>query len=174
VANDSAIISRTADQTRLAKTSYYCNEARISYLKQGVVMREIVATSDNSDHIEFTFDISTCDRLPKPKQADSKTLAEFALTAARTENAELGKPSNSWFRLDRATAHQGVVDVRFIVFDASAAASAQASRNIRGILTGYFCGKYRDFISQGLVFHHFFVWPDGSPVIDFTIDRSNC
>jgi hypothetical protein len=60
VANDSAIISRlksTADQTRLAKASYYCNEARISYLKQGVVMHEIVATSDNSDHIEFTFDI---------------------------------------------------------------------------------------------------------------------
>jgi len=178
VANDSAIISRlrsTADQTRVAKASYYCNEARISYLKQGVVMREIVATSDNSDHIEFTFDISTCDRLPKPKQADSKTLAEFALTAARTENAELGKPSNSWFRLDRATAHQGIVDERFISLDASAAASAQANRgNIRGILTGYFCGKYRDFIFQGLAFHHFFVLPDGSPVIDFTIDRSNC
>jgi hypothetical protein len=178
VANDFAVFSRlksSVDHIRLVKASYYCNESRITFLKQGVVMREIIATSNNSDQIEFTFDISTCGSLPKSKLADSKALAEFALTAAKAENEELGKPSNSPFRLDAATAHQGVVDERFIVLDTSVAAGTRANpSNIKGILTGYFCGKYRNFISQGLVFHHFFVLPDGSPVTDFTIDRSNC
>ncbi|HEX9323775.1 MAG TPA: hypothetical protein VF913_16900 [Xanthobacteraceae bacterium] len=178
VANDPAVFSRlksNADHIRSVKASYYCNESRIIYLKHGVVMREIIATSNNNDQIEFTFDVSTCDSLPKSKLADSKALAEFALTVAKAENEQLGKPSNSPFRLDAATAHQGVVDERFVVLDASSALSAQANYgNIKGILTGYLCGKYGNFISQGLVFHHFFVLPDGSPVIDYTIDRSKC
>ncbi|HWN49419.1 MAG TPA: hypothetical protein VNO18_06255 [Xanthobacteraceae bacterium] len=178
VANDAAVFARlksNVDQIRLDKASYYCNESRIAYLKQGVVMHEVIATSNNSDQIDFTFDRSSCDSLPKSKLADSKTLAEFARTVAKAENEALGQPSNSPFRLDGATAHQGIVDERFIVLDASARASTQANRgNITGVLTGYFCSKYRNFISQGLVFHHFFVLPDSSPVIDFTIDRSNC
>jgi hypothetical protein len=183
VANDAATFSRikgNADQVRLSKASYYCNESRIAYLKQGVVMHEVIAASNNSDALDFTFDKSSCDSLPKSEPADFKTLSEFALTVAKAENEAakieaLGQSPKSPFHLDGATAHQGIVEERFIVLDASARASTEANRsNIRGVLTGYFCGKYRNFISQGLVFHHFFVLPDNSPVIDFTIDRSTC
>jgi hypothetical protein len=177
VASDSAIFARlksNADQMRLGKISYYCNESRIAYLKQGVVMREILATSGNTDQIEFTFDISTCDSLSKSKLADSKALAEFALSVAKTENESVGKSSNSPFRLDGVAARQGIVDLRFIVLDTSATATPASRGQIRGFLTGYFCSKYRNFISQGLALHHFLVLPDGTPVIDFTTDRSNC
>jgi hypothetical protein len=183
VASDAAGFSRlkdSADQTRLVKASYYCKESRLAYLKLGVVMHEVIATPGNSDQIEFTFDKSSCDALPKARLADSKTLAELALTVAKAqndaaENEALGKASNSSFHLDGATAHQGIVDERFIIPDPSARAGAQANRGkIVAVATGYFCAKYRDVISQGLAFHPFFVLADDSPVIDFTIDRSNC
>jgi hypothetical protein len=177
VANDAAALSRLkskADQMRLVKTSYYCNESRIAYLKQGIVMHEILTTAGNTEQIEFTFDISSCGSLPKSKLADSETLAEFALSVAKTENEGVGKSSNSPFRFDGATARQGVVDLRFIVLDASAMAAPARSGQLRGVLTGYFCSKYRDFISQGLALHHVFVLQDGSPMTDFTTDRSSC
>jgi hypothetical protein len=183
VAKDNAIFARlknNSDQMRLGKASYYCNESRISYLKQGVVIHEMIATSNNSDQFDFTFDKSSCDHLPNAKLAGSAALAELALTVAKVENEAnkteaSGKPLNSPFQFNGATAHQGIVDERFVVRDASAKASVQASRgNMEGFARGYLCSKYRDFIFQGIVFHHFFVLADGSPVIDFTIDRSNC
>jgi hypothetical protein len=178
VANDAAAFARlkaNAEQVRLAKAPYYCNEARLAYLKQGVVMHEVIATPDNSDQIDLTFDSSSCDNLAKANPADSRTLTELALTTAKAENEAVGKPSNAAFHLDGATAHQGIVDERFIVVDASATASTQANRgNIARVFKGYFCSKYRDAISQGLAFHQFFVLSDGSPVIDFIVDKSSC
>jgi hypothetical protein len=180
VVSDAAGFSRlkdTVDQTRLVKASYYCKESRLAYLKLGVVMHEVIATPGNSDQIEFTFDKSSCDALPKAKLADSKTLAELALTVAKAQNDAAGneasgKASNTSFRREGATAHQGIVDERFIVPDQS---TNQANRGkIVAVATGYFCTKFREVISQGLAFHQFFVLADDSPVIDFTIDRSNC
>jgi hypothetical protein len=183
VVSDAAGLARlkaSADQTRSVKTSYYCKESRLAYLKLGVVMHEVFVTPGNGDRIDFTFDKSSCDALPKATLADPKTLAELALTVAKAqneagENQALGKASNASFHLDGATAHQGVVDERYIVADPAAKASAQANRGkIVAVATGYFCSKYRDFISQGLAFHHFYVLADNSPVLDFTIDRTNC
>lgn len=178
VVGDAAAFSRlksNADQVRRAKASYYCNDSRIAYLKQGVVMHEIVVKSDRGERLDFIFDMSSCGSLPTSKLADLKTLADLALSVAKAENETVQKGASSPFRLDGAVAHQGVVEERFIVLDASARANAQANRaNIAGVLTGYYCTKYGDFISQGLVLHHFFVLPDGSPVIDFTIDKSRC
>jgi hypothetical protein len=183
VASDDAGFARlkaSVDQTRLVKASYYCKDSRLAYLKLGVVMHEVIATPGNSDQIEFTFDKSSCDDLPKPKLADAKTLAELALTVAKAqnqaaENEALGKASNASVHLSEATAHQGVVDERFIIPDSSSGAKTQANRGkIVAVTTGYYCSKFRDVISQGLAFHQFFVLGDDSPVIDFTIDRSNC
>jgi len=169
VANDAAAFARlkaSVDKVRLDKASYYCNDSRIAYLKQGVVMHEILLAPNRSDKLDFIFDRESCDSLPRPNLADPKTLADFAITVAKAENETTDK--NSVFRIDRAVAHQGVVDERFIF-------SPQANRiNIVGFFTGYYCSKYREFISQGLVFHHSFVLPDGSPVVDFTIDKSRC
>jgi hypothetical protein len=178
VANDTAAFARmksNADQIRSTKASFYCNEIHIAYLKQGVVMHEVVATSDNGAQLDFTFDKSSCDNLPKAKLTVSKTLAEWARTVAKAENDSVGKSTGSPFQLSEATAHEDIVDEHFIVRDAAAKSSAEANRDkIAGVLGGYFCGKYHDVLLQGLVFHHFFVLPDGSPVIDFIVDRSNC
>jgi hypothetical protein len=183
VTKDNAIFARLkniSDQMRLSKTSYYCNESRISYLKQSIVIHEVIATSNGSDQFDFTFDKSSCEKIPEAKTADAATLARLALTVAKAENeanktGTSEKPLNSPFQFSGATAHQGIVDERFIVRVPSAKASVQASRgNMEGFVRGYLCTKYRDFIFQGIAFHHFFVLADDSPVLDFTIDRSNC
>jgi hypothetical protein len=179
VAKDNNIFARlkaSFNQIQLTKASYYCNENRISYLKQGIVIHEVIAASNKSEQLDFTFEKSSCERLAPPKMADFATLAELALKVAKVEN-EVNKTEalNSAFQFNGATAHQGVVDERFIVRVASAKASVQANRgNMEGFARGYLCSKYRDFIFQGVVFHHFFVLADNSPVIDFTIDKSNC
>jgi hypothetical protein len=179
VANDLAAFSRlkgSAEETRLTKAYYYCNESRVTYLNQGVVMHEVVATSDHTDQIDFTFDKSVCDSLPRPALADPAKLAELALSAAKAESESPdATAANPLFRMDGATAHEGVVEERHIVTDAQAKPRVQASRNtIVAISTGYFCDKYREVILQGLAFHHVFVLPDGSSVIDFTINKSSC
>jgi hypothetical protein len=183
LANDAAGFARlkaNAVQTRLLKASFFCKDKLLGYLKLGVVVHEVIATPAKGDQVEFTFDKSSCDALPKERQADSNSLTELALTVAKAqneagENELLGKAANSPLHLSGATAHQGVVDERFIFPDPSAQASAQVNRGkIAAAVTGYFCAKYRDAISQGLAFHPSFVLADNSPLIDFTIDRSSC
>jgi hypothetical protein len=182
LANDTgfARLKTSTEQMRLVKVAYYCKESRLAFLKLGVVIHEVVATAANTDNIDFTFDKSSCDSLPKATLADPKTLAESALTVAKAENEAtgneaFGKNSTGPFQLSEATAHQGVVDERFTVPASTANAITPANRGkITALVTGYFCTKYRDVISQGLTFHHFFVLADHSPVIDFTVDRSNC
>jgi hypothetical protein len=181
IVKDPAMFSRlknenTFDQIRLTKISYYCNESRITHLNQGVVIHDVTATSDDSDRVDLTIDKSSCEGLPKPQFADAKTLAALAQTVAKAENEDLGKePPNALFRLDGATAHDDVVDVRFIVRDAAIREAVLADRaNFAGFQKVYFCSKHRGDISRGLTFHPVFVLPDGSPVLDFAIDKSSC
>jgi hypothetical protein len=63
VVNDPAGFARlkaNIDQTRSIKTAYYCKDIRLTYLKRGVVMHEVMETSSHSDQIDFTFDKSSC------------------------------------------------------------------------------------------------------------------
>src|ERR1700733_13899139 len=178
VANDAAALLNLksgADQTRLIHATFYCNESRITYLKRGIVIHELIATLQNSDRIEFTFDLSTCDSLPKPKLADPSALAEFAVTVAKAEHDNANKRPDLSVRLVEVTSHQGVVDEHSIVLDAAIAARLQANRRQYGaILAGFFCTRYRMFILQGLTIHYFVSLPDGSEVIDFTFGSSSC
>jgi hypothetical protein len=182
LANDAgfARLKTNSEQVRLAKVSYYCKDSRLAFLKQGIVIHEVLTTAANTEQINFTFDKSSCDGLPKAALADPKTLAEFALTIAKTVNEAASneaqeKSANGPFRLSGATAHQGVVDERFTVLASSATAMTPESRGkITAVVTGVFCTKYHDVIAQGLAFHNFFVLADQSPVMDFTVDRSNC
>jgi hypothetical protein len=183
VANDPAGFARlkaNANQTQLLKAAYFCKDKLLGYLKLGVVVHEVIATPGNSEHVDFTFDKSSCDALPSERKADSNTLTELALTVAKAqneaaENEVLGKAADAPLRLNGAALHQEIVDEHFIFPDPLANASAQANRSkIAAVVTGYFCAKYRDAISQGLAFHPLFVLADNNPVIDFTIDRSSC
>jgi hypothetical protein len=157
------------EETRVIKASYYCNESRIAYLKQGVVIHEVVAVADGSGQLDFTFDESSCDNLPKPTQADAKTLAELALTTAKAENESPAKSSTADFRLVEATAHEGVVEERFLV-----AHNPMDRVRTMQILRGYFCAQHHDTVFRGLVFHLVFVLTGDVPVLDLAIDRSRC
>jgi hypothetical protein len=182
LANDAgfARMKTSSEQMRLAKVSYYCQDSRLAFLKQGVVIHEVVTTAASTEQINFTFDKSSCDSQPKAVLADPKTLAEFALTIAKTANEAAGneaqeKSANGPFRLSGATAHEGVVDERFTVLASSATAMTPENRSkVTAVVTGVFCTKYREVIARGLAFHNFFVLADQSPVMDFTVDRSNC
>ena len=175
-----ARMKTSSEEMRSAKVSYYCKDSRRAFLKQGIVIHEVVTTAANTEQINFTFDKSSCDNLPKVALADPKTLAEFALTIAKAANEAAGneaqgKSANGPFRLSAATAHQSVVDERFTVLTSSTTAMTPESRGkITAVFTGVFCAKYREVIAQGLAFHNFFVLADQSPVMDFTVDRSNC
>ena len=177
-ANDAAAFARlkgNLDKIRIDKASYYCNAARIAVLKQGVVVHEVIASADNADRLDFTFDTSSCERLPRPTPADAKTLAAFAVTAAKAENDTAGQPSTAAFRLSSASALDGVVEERFTVQDPSGGANTRAnSGKIAGVLKGYYCSKYHDQIARGLVFHQSFVLPDNSPVFDLKIGNADC
>ncbi len=176
VVTDAAAFARfkaNAEPARIAKTSYYCNESRIDYLKQGVVIHDILALSGGRDQVETTIDKSSCDRLPRPAQADAKTLTELALAAAKTENEPAENRSQSAFHFAGATAHQGVVDLRFVFRDAAAAAAVDQQKLV-AVLSVYMCTKYRDSIVRGLVFHPVFALANDPPTIDFIIDRSKC
>jgi hypothetical protein len=155
--------------------SYYCNENRIASLKQGVVIHIVYALSDGRDRIEFSIDKSSCDGLTRPKPLDVRSLGELAKTIAKSESGEAQKSPSATFRLDAITANQSVVEVHRTVIDGSGwGETLAARRNVAGLAAGFLCSKYRDAILQGIVFHHFFSRPDGSPIFDMTIDRSNC
>ena len=176
--NDAAAFARlrgNLDKMRADKASYYCNAGRLAALKQGVVMHEVIATADDADRLDFTFDTSTCEGLPRPMPADAKTLAGFAVTAAKTENDAVAQSSTSAFHLSSAAALDGVVEERFTVQDPSGGANTRAnSGKIASVLKGYYCSKYHDMIARGLVFHQSFVLPDNSPVFDLKIGTADC
>ncbi len=153
------------------KTGYFCNEARVAPIRQGVVIHDVTTAPDGSDRIEITVDKATCERMVRPALADPKTLAQMAQSIAGTEN--VGKSGgNSVFRFEKATSHDGIVEKRAVVLDAPA---FHANRtNINGVITGYTCGKYRDQILQGVVFHYDFIAGDGGPADSLVIDRSKC
>lgn len=178
VVTDAAMFARfkgSAESSRLSLAAHFCTESRKEALIQGVVVHEVFAMSSPNDQVEFTIDKSSCDSLTRVAPADAKTLAELALAAAKAENATASSQSQSAYHLVEATAHQGVVDLRFVVRDASTAAAMQAEqRNLAGYVAGYLCGKYLDSIHRGLVFHSVFAVTNGPPTIEFTIDRSAC
>jgi hypothetical protein len=176
-------IKSNVDQMRLSSGSYFCNESRISSLKQGVVFRFVYALADGSDQLDFTVDKSSCDRLARPQLLDPKSLAELAAKIAQAESAEAEKETtagapnspNPIFHVDYIMANQGVVEARRTVLSGSGWGETPAARqNVAGVLAGYLCTKYRDSILQGVVFHEFFARPDGSAMFDVTVDKSNC
>jgi hypothetical protein len=148
---------QTDEKVRVTKATRYCTESHMAAMRQGVVIHEILAVPDNSEHIDYTIDISTCNLLPKPQIADAATLAELAGNVAKAENSRKGRPVG-WFRLDGATAHGGVVEERFIVRDTSARDGMLADRaNFEGLQKAYFCPAYRNDMLRGVKFHLVFV-----------------
>jgi hypothetical protein len=163
------------ETARRGTASLYCNESRRAFLDQGVVLHEVFALSDGSDQVDFTIDKSSCAGLPKAATADAKTLATLAIAAATAENA--GAPGSAGsagaaVRLAEATAHDGVVAVRFIVADPAAA--QQDLKRIVSVLAGAYCTRYLSSISQGLTFDMAIAPISGPPIFEFIVDRSKC
>jgi hypothetical protein len=81
--------------------------------------------------------------------------------------------------LKDVASHEGVVEISAVATDQSVgqdmkAATPQQTTGFIGFLSGYMCGKYRNELGQGLSIHEKLAFADGSPVADFTIDRSSC
>jgi hypothetical protein len=171
----SLVKNRHSDEkVRVTKASTYCTESNMAAMTQGVVIHEIAALPDDSDQIDFTIDLSTCDMLPKPQPADAATLAELARNVAKVEGSRRAQPGAA-FRLDDATARDGVVEERLVVRDMSAKDEMLADRaHFEGVQKNYFCPTFRNVMLRGMTFHLVFVSQDGSPVLDVAINRSNC
>lgn len=64
VMTDSALFSRMksadANQLRRFRAGDYCNNDRIAYLRQGVTVYEIFATSEHSDRVYVSIDNKIC------------------------------------------------------------------------------------------------------------------
>ena len=168
-----------AESTRLTFAHFYCDASRKSYLNSGVVIHQTLTSPDNSDRVEFTADRATCASLSAaPSIADAQTLAKTAQTVAQTENTtnKSLKPNvNTPFRIEDATSHDGIVEIRSSVVDASIEEKIKANpRPMIGILQGYYCDKYGDYIRSGLSLHAIILLANGTPVVDFTIDKSSC
>jgi hypothetical protein len=177
VASDPAIfaaLKNAGEQMRMERTFHYCN--RNADVKHGVVIHDITVNADASDRIDFTVDAASCDSLPKPQLADTGTLAGLAEAAAKAENEDSAqKAPDGPVRLEGAIAHEGIVDERFTVQDASIKDKMLANRDyFIGLNEGAICAKYRNAILQGLTFHQAYVSPDDKPVLDLTIDKFSC
>jgi hypothetical protein len=160
------------ETARLSTAALYCNESRRAMLDLGVVLHWVYALADGSDQVEFTVDKSSCASLPTAAPADAERLAALALAAAQTENAGSRRDAGLAVRFAGATAHEGIVDVRFMVVD-----PATARQNLgRGVaaLAGLYCTKYLGPISQGLTLHLTLAPISGPPIFEFIIDKSKC
>jgi hypothetical protein len=174
VADPAAFARMKANSAMLisGKTGYFCNEARVAPIRQGVIIHDVTAVVDGSDRIEITVDRKTCDRQLRPALADPKTLAQMAGSIAKAENASEPSSGNGVLRFEKTTSHDAVVEKRVTVLDAPAFRAGRT--NISGVITGYSCGKYREQILQGVVIRYDFTVKDGSPEDSLVIDRSKC
>jgi hypothetical protein len=165
-----------AQPFRLGKTSYYCNASRISYLAQGVVFHEVTTSPGGDDQVELTVDRSSCDTLPKITRLDPASLAKLALSVANAENDASAKeyPPNSNLQFGGASAHEGIVEERFIIPAYSPTGPQINTTMVTEVSQGFLCQKYRDPLLQGVTFHRIYVSKDGSLIFDFGLDGGHC
>jgi hypothetical protein len=171
-----ARLKQNAHSAQLGKTSFYCNASRISYLTQGVVFHEMTMSPSGDDQVELTVDRSSCDILPKITRLDPASLAKLALTVANAENDASAKeyPPNSILQFGGASAHEGIVEERFIVPTYSPTSPQINTTVVTDVSRGFLCEKYRGPLLQGISFHRTYVSKDGGLIFDFGVDGAHC
>jgi hypothetical protein len=164
------------DGSKLALARYYCHPTRVAFLNSGGIVHQVTLAPDNHDRIEITIDRRSCTSLALAKPADAQTLARMAEAVASRENGEkVASTTKGALQFDVARAHNGIVDLHFIVADASVGQNMKAKpAQLLGFFNGYFCSKYGSDIDQGLSIHEVLTLADGSAVMDLTTDRSAC
>jgi len=164
------------DGSKLALARYYCHPTRVAFLNSGGIVHQVTLAPDNHDRFEITIDRGSCASLPLAKPADAQTLARMAEAVAARENSEkVASTTKGTLQFDIARAHNGIVDLHFIVADASVGQNMKAKpAQLTGFFNGYLCSKYGSDIDQGLSIHEVLTLADGTAVIDFTTDRSAC
>ena len=171
-----ARLKQNADALRLGKTSFYCNASRISYLTQGGVFHDMTMSPSGDDQVELTVDRSSCDTLPKIARLDPASLAKLALSVANAENDASAKefPPNGILQFGGASAHEGVVEERFILPIYSATGPQINTTMVTDVSRGILCEKYRNPLLQGITFHRTYVSKDGGLIFDFGVDGAHC
>jgi hypothetical protein len=109
-------------------------------------------------------------------QERSDTPADVAKAIARTIDANTLKSRGAPLDFDSATAHDNVVEVKYIANDFAAFDGFKANSNAaRAQLVGYYCDDSRAaYLRQGVVIHLLYLRSDNNDRVEFTIDRSSC
>ena len=107
----------------------------------------------------------------------SNTLADVAKAIAHTIDANTLKSPGAQLAFDSATAHDNVVEVKYIVNDFAAFDRFKSnSKQARAALVGYYCNdsSRAAYLRQGVVILQTYVRSDNNDRVEFTIDRSSC
>ncbi|MGC1444806.1 MAG: hypothetical protein WA837_05010 [Xanthobacteraceae bacterium] len=106
----------------------------------------------------------------------SNTPADVANAIAHTIDANTLKSRGAPLDFDSATAHDNVVEVRYIANDFAAFDRFKRDSNaVRADLVGYYCDESRAaYLRQGVVIHQTYVRSDSNDRVEFTIDTSSC
>jgi hypothetical protein len=107
----------------------------------------------------------------------SNTLADVAKAIAHTIDANTVKSPGAPLAFDSATAHDNVVEVKYIANDFAAFDRFKSNSNqARAALVGYYCNESgrTAYLRQGVVIHQSYVRSDSNDRVEFTIDRSSC
>lgn len=105
----------------------------------------------------------------------SQTAAEIAKAVARTIAETAPKATSGAITFQSATAHENVVEVRFVLTDAALLPRAkQLVERQRLSVAQSFCDDGRSpLLNSGVVIHQVITAPDDSH-LEFTVDRSTC
>jgi hypothetical protein len=107
----------------------------------------------------------------------SDTVVDAAKAVARTIAAFTVKSSGAPLEFDSATAHDNVVEVKFIANDFAAFDRFKSNSNqAKSAFVGYFCNDSGRavYLRQGVVMHYVYARSDDTDRVEFTIDRSSC
>jgi hypothetical protein len=151
-----------------------CSGLHSEFIKSGVLMRRIFEEKSSDERLIISLDYKDCALISLPALADAKTLAGLARTVAASENAQPAARLHAGLRFENATAVDASVEVRLTALEIADVADTTKRNFLRGTATGIYCTAYHGFIFQGGTIHQIYVQPDGKPLMDRTINRSEC
>lgn len=164
------------------------DQTHIPAFRSGVAVH--VVYQGGAGIIETTVDQTVCDSFSRKPAVDAPVLAGMARDITKTLNGTaqvqdeiMKQVMDALVRFDGATAHSGVVEERYRLAPEGAELSMLFKTvRMRSVFLMLSCFQHYDFVEQGGAFHLNILLPDGKPwitekgkpVLDFTVDRSNC
>jgi hypothetical protein len=111
---------------------------------------------------------------PEKQQIAAEWAKKIAFTIANNPGAATA--SNSLLQLVSATSRDNVVEIKYVMKDATAFAKIKATaQSFQLGKTSFYCNASRiSYLALGVVFHEITTSPGGDDQIELTVDRSSC